>query len=85
MSLWCPRKIGIDDTAFGLPLLLTSGNILYPISILGGSFPPFLSLFLYYDVNIIVRPKAVTFIPIYLGHQTQLPYFSQITVPVSIQ
>ncbi len=55
-------------TCVGLPILLTSGNTLYPISFLGGFFPFSLSLSLYYDVNRIVRAKAVTSIPIFLGH-----------------
>ena len=62
----------IDVTVFGLPILLTSGSTLYPISFLGGFFPHSLSLFLYYDVNRTGRPKAVTFIPIFLGHYRQL-------------
>ena len=55
----------IDVTAFGLPILLTPGNTLYPISFLGSFFPP---LSHYYDFNRIGRPKAVTSIPIFLGH-----------------
>ena len=62
--LWCPSKMGIVVTAFGLPILLTSGNTLYPIFFLGGS----LSLSLYYDTNRIGKPKAGTPIPIFLGH-----------------
>ena len=58
--------MGIDVNAFGLPILFTSGNILYPISFLGGLFLPSLSLSLYYDVNRIGRPYAVTSIPIFL-------------------
>ena len=55
--------MGIDVTAFGLPILLTSENTLYPISFLWGFFPSSLSLSLYYDVNRTGRPKAVSSIP----------------------
>ena len=48
--------MGIDVTAFGLPI---------PI---GGFFPPYLYLSLYYDVNRIGRPKAGTYIPIFSRH-----------------
>ena len=56
--------MGIDVTAFGIPVLLMSGNTLYRIAFLGVFFPPSLSLSLNYDVNRIGRPKAVTSIPI---------------------
>ena len=59
--------MGIDVTAFGLPILLISGNTLYPISFLVGFFPPSLSLSLYYEVNRKGRPKAVTSFPIFLS------------------
>ena len=64
----CPSKIGIDVTAFSLPILLTSGTFLYLISFQGSFFSPSLSLSIYYDVNRIGKPKAVTSIPIFLGH-----------------
>ena len=32
--------MGIDVTAFGLPIKLTSGKTLYPVFLLWGSFPP---------------------------------------------
>ena len=43
--------MGIDVTAFGVPILLTSGNTLYPISFPGGFFPPSLYLSLFCDDN----------------------------------
>ena len=70
--------MGIDITAFGLPILLTSGNTLFSISFLGGFFP--LSLPLYYDVNIIGRPKAVSSIPILLGTK-----HSHLIVPIYLE
>ena len=61
--LQCPSKRGINVTAIGQPILWTSENTLYPISFIKCLFPPSLSHSLYYDVNRICRPKAVTFIP----------------------
>ena len=45
----------------------------------GGFFPPFLSLSLYYDINRIGRPTAVTSIPIFLGHYRQLLFQSMVS------
>ena len=70
--LLCPSKMGIDFTAFGLPILLTSGNALNPICFLWIFY--LLSLSLYYDVNGIGRPKAVTFIPIFLEGTKHIYY-----------
>ena len=60
--------MGIDVTAFGLPIPLASEKTLLPhLLSRAGYFPPSLSLSLYYDVNKIGKPKAVTSIPILLG------------------
>ena len=74
-----PSKMWIDVTAFGLPILLTSGNTLYPISFLGSFFPPSLSLSLYYEFNRIGRPKTVIIIPIWVRHYRHLPWFVSVT------
>ena len=66
-----PSKMGMDVTAFGLPILLTLGNTLYPISFLGFFYP--LPFHIPTTMTSIEgRPKAVTSILIFLGHKTQL-------------
>ena len=73
----CPRKMGIDVTAFGLPILLTSqqrerekeGGKKLPRKGMGCRVFP--------DVDRTGRSKAVTSLPILLGHYRQLPkYFT---------
>ena len=64
--------MGIDNTAFGLPILLTSYQ--REIEREGGKKPPRkeMGYRVFPDVNRIGRPKVVTSIPILLGHYRQL-------------
>ncbi len=45
--------------AFGLLILLTSGNTLYPIPFLGGFFKPFPFYFLYFNIIYPHFPRAL--------------------------
>ena len=77
--------MGIDITAFSLPILLTPGNTLYPISFLVGFFP--LSLSLYYDVNRIGMPERYIYphMTVLLNNQIYLHALSNLArVPRSV-
>ena len=75
----CPKKIGIDVTAFDLPILLTSQQR----ERIGKGERKEMGYKIFPDVTRIGRPKAVTFIPILLGHNrhTATIFLLQLPVP----
>ena len=64
----CPRKMGINVTSFGLPILLTSLQMEREREGERNLLRKEMGYRVFFDVNRIGRPKAVTYILILLGH-----------------